>query len=94
MAAGDITRNYPFAIGARMMITGTVELDDTFRDYVFAPTTSVIEHISLTPSDSMGTAEAVPNYNSSDVATNGTAKIRGNDPTVRTFTYAVVYSGF
>lgn len=94
MAAGDITRNTPFAIGARMMITGTVELDDTFREYVFAATTSVLEHLSLTPSDSMGTAEAVLNYNASDVATNGTAKIRGNDPTVRTFSFAAVYSGY
>lgn len=96
MAAGDLTRDtgMPVSIGNKMLLTGTVELDDTFRAFALLPTTSYIESCQMVCEDGVGTPDVNTNVNASDTATNGTIKARGNDPTVRTYRYQLVYSGF
>ena len=97
MAAGDITRDTgsPVAIGGGLMLlTGSIEVDDTKRAFALCHTTSHVKTLTLVCEDGTGTPEVQVNKNASGTATNGTVAVLGNDPTVRTYRFNCIFAGF
>lgn len=96
MAAGDLTRDtgMPVAIGGGLMVlTGTIEVDDTYRAYALLPTTSYVMSCETQDSDGAGRAEVDVNVNASGTATNGTISAAGNHRSTNTYRYHCVYRG-
>lgn len=90
MAAGDITLdagNPRSIMGGRRIITGTIEVDETYRAFAIGDTLSYIDWCYLMPEDGVGSAEIDLNVNASGTATNGTIAVVGNDPAVMTFRF-------
>jgi hypothetical protein len=96
MAAGAITRDTgsPVAIGGGLvMLTGTIEVDNTYRAFALLPTTSYITSCTLQDQSGAGSAEVDLNVNASGTATNGTIAAAGNHTTTQTYRYACIYAG-
>jgi len=95
MAVGDITRNaYSLhADGNQWVMTGTIEVSDAVTAYAIVSSPAYINSLMLVCEDGTGVAQVECNVNASDVATNGTCKIHGNDPTVRTYRYRCSFLG-
>ncbi len=92
MATGDITYDAgsPVPVGNRMELTGSCEVDYTPTTFAFLPTTCAILDAQLTCADGAGAAACLINYNSSDVATNGSCKIYGNHTTL-TYRFRILF---
>ena len=96
MAAGDITRDTgsPTIVGNRRLLTGTIEVDDTFRGFQLCNTSSYIFNVNYVGEDGLSVVEATVNTTDSSgtsATQNGSVRVRGNDPTARTVRYACTF---
>ena len=97
MAAGDITRDtgMPVAIGGGLMtLTGTIQVDNTYRAFALLGTTSYVVSCGLDDESGSGSAEVDVNKNAAGTAVNGTISVAGNHVTTETYRYNCVFRGF
>lgn len=97
MAAGDITRDtgMPVAIGGGlMMLTGTIQADNTYRAFALLGTTSYIVNCGLDDESGSGSAEIDVNKNASGTTVNGTVAVAGNHTSTETYRYQCTFRGF
>ncbi len=96
MAAGDAptldSGSNPIVVGNQWKLTGTIEVDDTYRAFALAPSTSNLVSCHLQCKDGAGTAEVRLNVNASGTATLGTISVAGNHVTTETY-YFEAYIG-
>ncbi len=92
MAAGDITYDTgsPRSGGSMFVLTGTMEVDDTYRTFALLPTAHHIISCVLYPKDGVGQYEIDLNVNSSATATQGSVAAFGNHD-VQTYHYRCEY---
>lgn len=93
MAAGDISRDTgsPVQQGNMWMLTGTIEVDDTYRGFALTDTKSRMISVMLQDEDGAGAMECDLNVNSSGTATNGSIGVVGNHVTVNTVRFQALY---
>jgi len=98
MAAGDTPTldggSNPIAVGNRWLLTGTIEVDDTYRAFALAPATSNIISCMLQCEGGAGTAECDLNVNASGTATLGTIAVAGNHVSTNTYRFQAYIGGF
>jgi predicted hotdog family 3-hydroxylacyl-ACP dehydratase len=87
MAAGDITRDNTgvHSGGNHFIITGTIEVDDTYR--AFAIGGNYLVSCALQDTDGAGSYECDINVNASGTTANGTISVIGNHASVNTVRY-------
>jgi len=93
MPAGDISydQGMPVRAGNNWVIRGTIEVDDTPRNFVIVDSNSRIMTASLHSADGVGSAQVDTNMNTSAVETSGTLAIFGNHQSVDTYRFDVSY---
>ena len=95
MAAGAITYDTGSPImggaGTQNTLTGTIEVDDTYRTFALLSTASFVVSFAATDSSGAGSIEVDYNVNSSGTATNGSIAVVGNHKTTNTYNYICVF---
>jgi len=96
MAAGDTptldSGSNPIVVGNLWKLTGTIEVDNTYRAFTLAPSTSNIVSCHLQCKGGAGSAEVDLNVNASGTATLGTIAVAGNHVSTETY-YFDAYLG-
>ena len=89
MAAGDITRDpsSPRSTGDAWELTGTIEVDDTYRAFALTDTGHYLLSCQLNDQDGAGSVEADLNVNAAAIDTQGSISVAGNHITVNTYRY-------
>lgn len=91
MPAGDITRVAPCVSGNEWRMTGTVQVDNTYRAFAIASSSSYIKSFQLQDSSGAGSAEVDLNKNAAGTDVNGTVSIAGNHSTTNTYNYTCTF---
>ena len=93
MAAGDITRDTgsPGRQGNAWLLTGTIEVDDTYRGFALTDTKSRLISCMVVDEDGAGSQEVDLNVNGAGTATNGSIGVVGNHVTVNTKRFQAMY---
>jgi len=93
VAAGDIAYDTDpvGTVGNQRVLSGTIEVDDTYRAFALLSTASRLLHVDLQDEDGAGAMECDLNVNASGTATSGTISVAGNHITVNTVRYRAYF---